>query len=112
MPEAKKPRNVMDPTELWKQWYEASTKMWADAVDGGKEPYVDPYGLYRTWLKTLGNAQEQMKAHSVATMNTKEIWNVWFEATVGVWKKAAEMGGDPLGLTRQWLEMMEETRNR
>jgi len=40
MPEAKKPWSVMDPTELWKQWYEASVKAWSDALDGGKEPYV------------------------------------------------------------------------
>jgi len=102
----------MDPTELWKQWYEASAKAWSDALDGGKEPYVDPYGFYRGWLKAVGNTQEQMKAQSLATMNTKEIWNAWFEATAGAWKRAAEAGGDPLGLTRQWLEMMEELRNR
>jgi len=112
MPEAKKPWSVMDPTELWKQWYEASAKAWSDALDGGKEPYVDPYGFYRGWLKAVGNTQEQMKAQSLATMNTKEIWNAWFEATAGAWKRAAEAGGDPLGLTRQWLEMMEELRNR
>src|SRR5207237_8536876 len=44
--------------------------------------------------------------------DNKEIMNNWFEATVGVCRKGAEMGGDPLGITTQWLEMMEETRKR
>jgi len=102
----------MDPTELWKQWYEASVRAWSNAIDGGKETYVDPYGFYRLWLKSAGNTQEQMKAASLAMTNTREMWNQWYEATVGTWKKAVEMGGDPLGLTTPWLEMMEEVRRR
>ncbi|GAC1617272.1 MAG: hypothetical protein NVS4B7_09600 [Ktedonobacteraceae bacterium] len=112
MPEGTKSRNSMDSTELWKQWYETSARMWSSAMDGGKEAYVDPYGFYRLWLKSMGNTQEQMKTVSLGTMNTKEIWNQWYEATVGAWRKATEMGGDPLGLTTQWLDMMEEMRKR
>src|SRR6266487_5530113 len=112
MSEGTRPRNPMDPTELWKQWYEASTRAWSNAMDSGKEAYVHPYGFYRLWLKSVGDAQEQMKATSLAMMNSREMWNQWYEATVGAWKKAVEMGGDPLGLTAQWLEMMEEMRKR
>ena len=112
MPDGRKPSGSLDPMELWKQWYDTSSKMWASTLDGNKETFVDTYGLYRLWLETVGKAQEQMQANISGLMNTKEIWNSWFEATVGAWRKAAEMGGDPLGLTTQWLEMMEETRKR
>ncbi len=43
-------------------------------------------------------------------MDPQEAWKHWFEATTDVWKKATEPGADPLGLTTQWLEMMEEAR--
>lgn len=112
MSEETKSRNPMDPVQLWKQWYETSAKAWSNALDGGKEAYVDPYGFYRLWLKSVGNAQEQMKTASLGMLNTREIWNQWYEATVGTWRRAAEMGGDPLGLTTQWLAMMEEVRKR
>jgi polyhydroxyalkanoic acid synthase PhaR subunit len=112
MPNGKKPLGSLDPGELWKQWYDTSSKMWASALDGNKDTFVDTYGLYRLWLETVGKAQEQLQANVSGMMNTKEIWNGWFEATVGAWRRAAEMGGDPLGLTTQWLEMMEETRKR
>jgi polyhydroxyalkanoic acid synthase PhaR subunit len=112
MPDGRKPGGSLDPMELWKQWYDTSSKMWASTLDGNKETFVDTYGLYRLWLETVGKAQEQVQANISSLMDTKEIWNTWFEATVGAWRRAAEMGGDPLGLTTQWLEMMEETRKR
>jgi polyhydroxyalkanoic acid synthase PhaR subunit len=112
MTERKKPPGSLDPVEMWKQWYETSSREWSRALEGSQETYVDTFGFYQLWLKTLGKAQEQMQAQALETLNPKELWNAWFDATVGAWKKAVEMGGDPLGLTGQWLELMEETRRR
>jgi hypothetical protein len=112
MPGGSKPRNSMDPTDMWKQWYEATTRTWAQAIGGSKQAYVDPYGFYRLWFKSVNNAQEQFKTASAAMLNTKELWNQWYEATVGAWKQAVERGGDPLGLTTPWLDLMEELRRR
>ncbi len=50
----------MDPTELWRQWYETSTKMWSDVFGAGRENYMDPYGLYRQWFNGLEDLQERM----------------------------------------------------
>jgi len=112
MPGGNKPRNPMDPTDMWKQWYEATTRKWAQAIEGNKETFVDPYGFYRLWFQSVSNAQEQYKTASAATLNTKELWNQWYEATVCAWKQAVERGGDPLGLTTQWIALMEEVRHR
>jgi len=97
---------------MWKQWYEATTRTWAKAIEGNKDAFVDPYGFYRLWLQSVNNAQGQFKTASAAMLNTKELWNQWYEATVGAWKQAVERGGDPLGLTTPWLDMMEELRRR
>ncbi len=112
MPGGSKPRNPMDPTDMWKQWYEATTRTWAQAIEGNKDAFVDPYGFYRLWLQSVNNAQGQFKTASAAMLNTKELWNQWYEATVGAWKQAVERGGDPLGLTTPWLDLMEELRRR
>ena len=42
-------RSVMDPTDLWRQWYEASTRLWSEAARGA-QGYADPAGFYRQWF--------------------------------------------------------------
>jgi polyhydroxyalkanoic acid synthase PhaR subunit len=114
MPEDNKKQEPADPMEVWEQWYETTYDAWKNSVDGSKESFVDPYGLYRSWLKGIAAAQEQFKAGTAAAglVDPQEAWKHWFEATTDVWKKATEQGADPLGLTTQWLEMMEEARAR
>jgi hypothetical protein len=53
-------RVAFDPTQLWKQWYEAGTKMWSDVIGGGRGSYVDPFGLYRQWFSGLEDLQKRM----------------------------------------------------
>ncbi len=103
-------KSPTDPTDLWKQWYNTSSKVWSNGLDSRKETYMDPYGLYQGWLKSMQDVQERLKAHPFGVMDPKEAWRVWFEAMTDGWRKAAEMGGDPLGLMARWLEMMEEAR--
>jgi len=110
MAEGSKAQGPKDPMDFWKQWSETSTKMWSSVLDGGKGTFVDPYGLYQPWLKSIEVAQEQMKTGTLGAVDPKQAWNQWYEATTGAWAKSAELGGDPLGLTAEWLEMMEENR--
>ncbi len=51
---------MMDPTQLWRQWFETSTRMWSGVFGGGQENLIDPYGLYRQWFNGLENLQGQM----------------------------------------------------
>jgi polyhydroxyalkanoic acid synthase PhaR subunit len=88
----------------------ADSNVWKKSMDGDQETYLDPYGLYRAWLRSVGEAQEQIKPSSMKMFDPQELWQHWFEATTASWRNAAEKGADPLGLTTQWLEMMEEAR--
>jgi len=108
MPEDNKKQEPADPMEVWEQWYETTYDAWKNSIDGSKESFVDPLGLYSSWLK--GTAQEQFKVGAAGLIDPQEAWKHWFEATTDVWKKATKPGADPLGLTTQWLEMMEEAR--
>jgi len=105
-------REPANPMDLWEQWYETTSKVWSKTLEEGKETYVDPFGLYRTWLKSVGDTQEQIKAGSFGKLDPLEMWKQWFEASTDIWRKATQRGADPLGLTTQWLEMMEEARAR
>jgi len=53
-------RATFDPTELWRKWYEAGTKMWSGGLGGARGNYVDPYGLYRQWFKGVEELQKRM----------------------------------------------------
>jgi len=105
-------QGTMDPMEMWKQWNQSTSTMWSNVMGGNKEPVVDPYGLYQAWLKGVEEAQEQLKSGATKLINPEEFWKNWFETTTASWRKAAESGTDPFGLTTRWLELMEEARNK
>ncbi len=116
MPTEGNSKESADPMEMWENWYDITTKAWSKNRNGSKEAYLDPFGTYQMWLKSVGNAQEQMqyqlKADAFGKLDPKEAWKQWFEASTDIWEKTAERGPDPLGLTTQWLEKMEEARAR
>lgn len=78
-----------------------------------KEANSDPYGFYQLWLKSLRDGQEQiMKASTQGILDSTEAWKQWLEATMATWRATAEMGADPLGLTSQWLKMIEGVQEK
>jgi polyhydroxyalkanoic acid synthase PhaR subunit len=110
MAEGTNSKTTLDPTELWKQWYETSAKAWTDVVESNKELYGDPFGLYRSWSKSVSDAQDMLQGSPMGTMDITTIWQRWFEATIDIWRKAAQTASDPLGITNKWLGMMEEAQ--
>ena len=110
MAEGTNAKNTLDPTELWKQWYETSAKGWANAVETSKEAYGDPFGLYRSWSKSVSDAQNMLQGSPIGAMDVTAIWQRWFEVTIDIWRRAAEKAQDPLGITQKWLGMMEEAQ--
>lgn len=112
MPDKANSQGTMDPMDLWKQWNSSTSAMWSNVMGGNKESFVDPYGLYQSWLKGMEEAQEQLKAGAAKMFNPEEFWKNWFETTTSSWRKAAESGADPFGLTTRWLEVMEEAREK
>jgi polyhydroxyalkanoic acid synthase PhaR subunit len=105
----------VDPVELWRRWFEAGTKMWADALQG--EGYSDPYGLYRQWFEGAEIARKQMMGATAANgtgsaeiADPRELWRRWFDASVESWEKSAELGGEMLNMTPRYFEMLEQAR--
>lgn len=98
--------------ELWKQWYDTSSKVWSEALTGVSTTYGDPYGLYRSWLQTLEGSQHSDTTTDDASPdpNPAELWKQWIETTSQAWRQSFSTHTDPLGLTTRWLEMMEKTR--
>ena len=105
-----------DPIELWKRWNETTSKVWLNAVQNSATSTTNSYDLYRSWIQNVGEsvskAQEQINVNPFKMMNANDAWKTWFDATMETWRKAVQQGGDPLGLTRQWLTMMEEAQQK
>jgi len=116
MPEEGNSKVPTNPMEFWEQWYETTSKAWSQSMNGSQEAYPDPFGISQTLMKSLGTAQEQMQeqltAGSFGMLDPREVWKRWFETSTDIWEKASGKELDPLGLTTQWLEMMEDARAR
>lgn len=98
-----------DPMEIWRQWNEASTRMWSSILEESKDAYSDPFGFSTLWMKSMGAAQEQFLAKGAAQagIDPAAIWKQWLDATTDAWKRASEAGKDALQLSHQWLKVLE-----
>jgi polyhydroxyalkanoic acid synthase PhaR subunit len=108
----------MDPAELWRQWFEAGSRMWTDVLQGSQESHVDPYGLYGHWFEGMERLREQMMgavgAGGVEGTNgadPREMWREWFDATVESWQRSAGLGQEMLAMTPRWAQMLDQARN-
>jgi 2-oxoacid dehydrogenase-like protein with E3 subunit-binding domain len=102
----------MDPAELWRQWFEAGSRMWMDGLQGSGESSVDPHGPYRQWFEGMQSMWAPMvgAADGSPGADPQEMWRRWFEAGVESWEKSAELGGEMLEMTPRWVEMLDQAR--
>lgn len=117
----------MDPMDLWRQWYETSSKMWSDALKGGSESSVDPYGLYQQWVNGMQDTQKMMEdgAESIpqfggaASMGgmpnvdpaeLRHNMQRWMDATADSYKRAMEAGRGIMEITPEWMKVFEKSR--
>jgi pyruvate/2-oxoglutarate dehydrogenase complex dihydrolipoamide acyltransferase (E2) component len=91
------------PTNLWRQWYDANSKMWSNVLGGDNEAYMDPFGLYRRWLGSF----EEIQKPPTGAASSHEIWRQWTEAAVEAGHKIFGIGIVLAGLAPHWVEMAE-----
>jgi polyhydroxyalkanoic acid synthase PhaR subunit len=108
----KRQEGSLDPVKLWEQWYDTAAGVWTQNFEGGNEASVDPYGLYRAWLKSAREAQQQLLANTSGMLEPQEAWKRWIDATTEPWRKLIANGADPSGLINRWLDIMAEARVR
>lgn len=111
MPDGTKAQSSVDPIELWRQWNETTSRMWLSAIDNSKGATTDPSNFYQSWVKSVKSAQEQMKQNPLV-MGSREMWKMWFGATMEIWRQAAASSGDPMGLTASWFKLLEDAQTR
>ncbi|WP_047865908.1 E3 binding domain-containing protein [Rubrobacter aplysinae] len=127
MTEGSKSMGAMDPMELWRQWYETSSKMWSDAMQGGRESAVDPYGLYRQWVSGMQEFQQKAEegAESIpqfggaASMGgvpnvdpdeVRQNMQRWMDATADSYRQAMEASRGMMDLAPKWMRVFEDSR--
>jgi pyruvate/2-oxoglutarate dehydrogenase complex dihydrolipoamide acyltransferase (E2) component len=109
-------RSVMDPTDLWRQWYESSTKLWSDAARGAQGGYANPADFYRRWFEGAREMQRMIGATSPAAVEAapggmQDMWQRWSEASASAVQKGAELGQNAVDLLPRWTQMLEEARD-
>ncbi len=119
----------MDPTDLWRRWYEMGSRMWQGPMQAGGDSMMDPWGLYRQWFEGMENVREQtMQAvqggmsgmpgmgsmpsmPGIDTDQAAETWRKAVDATVEGWQKSADMTNELMELAPKWQEMVEQSRS-
>lgn len=105
----------MDPTDLWRQWYETSTRLWSEAARGAQAGNVDPAGFYRRWFEGVRDVQERMIGAAPEAVDgnpgVQDLWRRWFEASTATLQKGAEVGQNAVDLLPRWTQMLEEARD-
>src|SRR5215210_6824305 len=105
----------MDPTDLWRQWYEMSTRLWSEAARGVPGGYADPAGFYRQWFEGARGMRERMIGAAPGAIEgapaVQDMWQRWSEASAATWKKGAELGQNAVDLLPRWTQMLEEARD-
>ena len=105
----------MDPTDLWRQWYEASTRLWSDAARGAQGGYANPADFYRQWFEGAREMQERMIGAAPQAVEgnpgMQDMMQRWQEASAATWQKGAELGQNALDLLPRWTQMLEEARD-
>lgn len=116
-----------DPAELWRQWYETSSKMWSDAMQGNGESQVDPYGLYRQWMGGMQEAQKRIEEGNggipqfgdapsmsgVPQVDPNEVrqnMQRWMDASADAYRQAMEASRSMMDLAPKWMQVFEESR--
>ena len=103
----------MDPTDLWRQWYETSTKLWSDAARGAQGGNANPADFYRRWFEGARGMQERMIGAAPGAIEgtpggMQDMWQRWSEASTATLQKGAELGQSAVDLLPRWTQMLEE----
>ena len=105
----------MDPTDLWRQWYETSTRLWSDAARGAQGGYGNPAEFYRRWFDSAREIQERMIGAAPRALEgnpgMQDMMQRWQEASAATWQKGNELSQNALDLLPRWTQMLEEARD-
>ena len=95
------------PAQFWKQWYDMNSRVWSGMLDGEKEIYTNPFGLYQQWFNALEGTNKQAGGGSSGAAAPRQIQRQWMEATTEVWRRAAGLSEVMVGLAPRWVELTE-----
>lgn len=98
-----------DPTELWRQWYDATFGAWAGLMGNNGAPGANPYDFYQRWLDVLRDAQGEEEGGATGLADSYQAWRQWTEATTETWRRAAETWTRMAQMAApRWAEMTQE----
>ncbi len=72
---------AVDPTEVWKQWVDATTDAWRRAAEAGK----DAVELSGQWLRVLEETRAKLLSGEINSKDPITFFKQWYDATSEIW---------------------------
>ncbi len=90
MPEEAKMPPFPDPTELWRQWYDATAKAWSGLLDGSKESGrlfpMDPFTFFKQWYDAASEAWSKATGDVIGSEKFVEAASQFLESYASFYK--------------------------
>jgi len=94
------PSGMMNPLEVWKQWFDATTEVWSRSTELSK----DSLELTSQWLKIVEETRARILSGEIRSTDPFTLFKQWYDATSETW---AQVVGDVISSER----FMEANRN-
>ncbi len=87
MSEEENTRRAMDPTELWKQWYETSSSQWLEMMEearakmlAGESLPADPFTFFKQWYEATSETWSKVVGDVIGTEKFVEATSRFLES--------------------------------
>ncbi len=87
MSEEENTQRAMDPTELWKQWYETSSNQWLEMMEearakmlAGESLPADPFTFFKQWYEATSETWSKVVGDVIGTEKFVEATSRFLES--------------------------------
>lgn len=98
--------------EFWEQWNTMAIKLWSDVMKKSNIAEMDSPGVSHAWMELAQTIQKHLTKNAQELLDPQEAWKLWFDVTLGIWRIAIKMGGDPFGTIACGIEAMEHMQEK
>jgi len=77
------PFSIMNPLEVWKQWFDATTEVWNRSAEKSN----DSLELTTQWLKIVEETRDKLLSGEIRSADPFTFFKQWYDATSETWSQ-------------------------